>query len=417
MKMSLNIDNMNLFANQIVDHFHPTCQNRILIAISGGTGVGKTFTSDILAFNLNKILGEKKSQVVREDSFYYSESERQALGISDKYSPAAFNVIQMNQAISKFKQNKSSSDQSDIIIFEGAHIYAACNLEYKSFVKLFDLKIFLSADIRLNRKWRAERDIKKGLTMEEANLIWEGKSKVKDYSSRAFVLAVQKHKKNADIILFKGQNHIIRKVFYIKKKPVILIMGRPASGKSTIGLELGKKLNMTHISAGELLRSIGDDTWDKVRHDHSLFYIKLKEEITNQAIKIFASEGIVIDINPKFGDAVQYIQRLIRELGLYLQAVVHVVVSEQTSRSRLEKRARKVDLEPLRLEDIDINNEIKTRIDKRMMQYENIAVPIIEIYKRETTFIEISGDNSTDCLKSDIELKVNQIITKLSCGM
>ena len=142
----------------------------------------------------------------------------------------------------------------------------------------------------------------------------------------------------------------------------IVLVGMPASGKTTLGLELSEKLNLKFIDSDayieskfkmtipSIFNSVGEDGFRKLEN------IVLDEILNVDNIIISTGGGL-----PCFYDNMDVINK--RAVSLY------VVATHETLVFRIAKTKRKRPLTD-KLEKEDLVNYIKTTFEKRRVFYE-----------------------------------------------
>ncbi|MBD3427241.1 MAG: GNAT family N-acetyltransferase, partial [Candidatus Omnitrophica bacterium] len=125
------------------------------------------------------------------------------------------------------------------------------------------------------------------------------------------------------------------------RPPVILLLGRAGSGKTTLGRSLAKELRVPHVSLGSLInrqRSLGHRLGREKLSDNGYVYGKLLAEELKMH---YVDGGLVIDDSPRTADSVDALKKVLAEAGLGLEAIIELSVSAKTADSRVLHRSDK----------------------------------------------------------------------------
>jgi len=207
------------------------------------------------------------------------------------------------------------------------------------------------------------------------------------------------------------------------KKPLVLIIGPPGSGKGTQAKLLAEKFGLEYLGAGDILRArqkLGDFTGKKLRQVMnrgslvpSFVVCKMLGDILEKLRKQPKIKGLVLD-----GWA-----RIIFEAVLIDEAlewydwnknmkVILINISSRTSYNRLTKRrgCKKCGKiipwvgEFKELKKCDkCNGELVMRPDdkidsikRRLEEYKNQTLKVVKYYKKQDRLIEIDGEPSIE---------------------
>ena len=170
-----------------------------------------------------------------------------------------------------------------------------------------------------------------------------------------------------------------------------IIFGPPGAGKGTHGVVLAKELNLRHISTGELLRAeiaagteLGKQAGALIEKG-CLVPDSLVEGIIKEAFESTSGvDGFLLDGFPRTLAQAKDLDAILVERGEEVTAIIGLVVSEQTIRDRITKRAA---IEG-RADDAD--DEI---ISNRIRTYHEQTEPIIEYYSAAGKYHEIDVDH------------------------
>lgn len=160
----------------------------------------------------------------------------------------------------------------------------------------------------------------------------------------------------------------------------LVIIGPQGSGKSTQAELLAKKLNTTHISTGDIYRSIaGQNSKLGKRVKECLDHGELiDDETTFSVVDRHLAEiqsGFVVEGFPRT------IGQAEREI-VPIDKVIYIWLSDEEAKKRLALRGRSDDKPEL--------------IAERLYLYHRDTEPIIDYYRRQGKLIEINGSGTIE---------------------
>ncbi|WKD59823.1 adenylate kinase [Corynebacterium caspium] len=165
----------------------------------------------------------------------------------------------------------------------------------------------------------------------------------------------------------------------------LVLLGPPGAGKGTQAALLSEKLNIPHISTGDLFRAnIGEETPLGLEAKSYMDAGKLvPTELTARMVadrlaQEDAANGFLLDGFPRTVEQAEILEKMLSEKGQHLNAVVNFSVDEDTVVERMLARGRADDNE----------DTIRTR----MQVYRNETAPLIEHYGAELVTINAVGD-------------------------
>ncbi|MCX7554234.1 adenylate kinase [Marinicella sp. S1101] len=183
----------------------------------------------------------------------------------------------------------------------------------------------------------------------------------------------------------------------------IVLLGAPGSGKGTQAKLLEEKLNIPHVSTGDLFRAaIANktplglaakevmDRGDLVADEITLGM--LKERITQAD----ASNGFILDGFPRNLAQAEMLETLFKELDMALDHALLIQVDPDEVVARIAKRA-----------------EIEGRTDdteevvrNRLNVYAEQTAPVADYYKKQDIVTEILGKGSIE----DVQARIQAIL-------
>jgi adenylate kinase len=165
----------------------------------------------------------------------------------------------------------------------------------------------------------------------------------------------------------------------------IIIFGAPGVGKGTQSQLLSEKLNLYHLSTGEVLReAISEGTElglkaKKIVESGHLVSDDLIIGIVHDALKnkMNGKDGFILDGFPRTIEQARALNGILKELGFKNLKILHLVANDDEIIKRLMLRGR-----------TDDNEET---IKLRLNLYLDSTKPILEFYKPDREILEVNG--------------------------
>ena len=184
----------------------------------------------------------------------------------------------------------------------------------------------------------------------------------------------------------------------MKSLEVLIFLGPPGSGKGTQAEILTEKLNLNHLSIGDLLRENIEKNTElgKLASD----YVRSGELVPDELIidlmdSYFTSvknkndiSGIILDGFPRTIKQAIALEDKIKQLNVSIKAVVNLDISDQKILNRLAGRGRDDDKPEL--------------IKNRLKVYRNQTKPLLEFYNKRSLLDSINGDQAETDVSSEI---------------
>tara|TARA_B100001287_G_scaffold144086_1_gene121132 strand:+ start:2882 stop:3463 length:582 start_codon:yes stop_codon:yes gene_type:complete len=176
----------------------------------------------------------------------------------------------------------------------------------------------------------------------------------------------------------------------MKSLEVLIFLGPPGSGKGTQAEILTDKLNLNHLSVGDLLREniLNNTELGKLASSYvksgelvpdELIIDLMDSYITNIKNKTDIS-GIILDGFPRTINQAIALENKIKQLNVSIKAVINLDIPDQKILNRLASRGREDDKPEL--------------IKNRLNVYRKQTEPLLEFYKKRSLLDPINGDQA-----------------------
>ena len=195
----------------------------------------------------------------------------------------------------------------------------------------------------------------------------------------------------------------------------LVLFGPPGAGKGTQAQLLRDRLNVTHISSGDLFRHhLGQGTPLGLRAKEYMNKGELvPDEVTidiilDKVMSIPDNEGFILDGFPRNPNQAQVLEKKLSDESRNLDKVVHIDVSKPELLRRLGGRyicracqaphsmgeGKKCDQCGGELYQRD--DDAPAAVKKRLEVYNEETTPVLGFYRERGVLVDISGDNTVD---------------------
>ncbi len=189
---------------------------------------------------------------------------------------------------------------------------------------------------------------------------------------------------------------------------ILILLGPPGSGKGTQADFIKNKLNVPHLSTGDILRKSVKDATDlgkmvdeimgkgKLVSD-SLVLDLIRERILEQDCK----KGFILDGYPRNIVQAESLKFVLEEINMKIDQIIFLDVDFDVLQSRIENRTKENNGE-IRVDD---TSEV---LIKRLDEYKNQTAPLENYYSNYKNFNKINGMNSI----SEVSMEIEKLLDK-----
>ncbi len=189
---------------------------------------------------------------------------------------------------------------------------------------------------------------------------------------------------------------------------ILILLGPPGSGKGTQADFIKNKLNIPHLSTGDILRKSVKDATDlgkmvdeimgrgKLVSD-SLVLDLIRERILEQDCK----KGFILDGYPRNIAQAESLKFVLEEINMKIDQIIFLDVDFDVLQSRIENRTKENNDE-IRVDD---TSEV---LIKRLDEYRNQTAPLENYYSNYKNFNKVNGMNSI----SEVSMEIKKLLDK-----
>ena len=192
----------------------------------------------------------------------------------------------------------------------------------------------------------------------------------------------------ADTFSFSGKVQAERKEPQLKEKTIYIFLGPPASGKGTQAQKLAKKLNIAHISTGDLLREevknetkLGLEAREYMNSGKLVPTELFGRILVDRISQPDCQKGYILDGFPRTEEQAQMIDELNSKENAKIK-VLQLVVDEDKLIERMTSRAKHQNRED------DTVDKLKTRI----AVYNDVKDTLVNYYGEKVVPIDANAD-------------------------
>jgi adenylate kinase len=183
----------------------------------------------------------------------------------------------------------------------------------------------------------------------------------------------------------------------------LLLIGAPGAGKGTQAGLLATRFGITHISSGDLLRQhvrdltpLGQQVKSYVDNCDLVPDGLVMDMLRKPVVAAARSGGYVLDGFPRTVEQAEASYAVVRELGVEVQAAVHLDVPQDELVRRLLARGRGSD-------------DTRAVIEHRLQVYREMTVPLLEYYAGREWMFVVDGVMPADAVHEDIVGRIKKL--------
>jgi adenylate kinase len=207
------------------------------------------------------------------------------------------------------------------------------------------------------------------------------------------------------------------------------LIGIQASGKGTFGRRLANDFDVPHIEIGEVLRErakVDDEVGRSIAKKQAAGEFADEAVVVQSLAEALAEapRGFVLDGFPRLGRQVDTLDAMLARLGVCLDAPIYLELSDDEARERIANRlvcnvckrstTRLVSDEggpcPVPACDGKLTHRRDDRnrptVDKRLQEFHEFTMPIVEEYRRSGRLIEIDVSRNLDAAYAELRAQL-----------
>lgn len=217
---------------------------------------------------------------------------------------------------------------------------------------------------------------------------------------------------------------------------IIIMLGAPGTGKGTVGNLLAQKLNIPHISSGEIFRSYIEEAGEIGKEVKT--YVSegklVPDELTIKLLEKRLQEpdiknGCILDGYPRTVVQAESLDELLKQQNRKVKVAVNLSLSDDEIVDRIIKRRTcpntecreiyNLDFKKPKVENIcdkcgsklvirEDDNELTIR--KRLENYHNISENLIDFYKNKNILYTVRLNNESNTVSSEIAKEIEEYL-------
>lgn len=219
---------------------------------------------------------------------------------------------------------------------------------------------------------------------------------------------------------------------------IIIMLGAPGTGKGTIGNLLSEKLNVPHISSGEIFRTYinSEDELGKQINEYVSEGKLVPDELTIKILEKRLNEpdtknGCILDGYPRTVLQAESLDELLKKQKRKVNVAVNLSLSDDDIVDRITKRRTcpnpdcraiyniayikpKVDgiCDKCGSKLVMREDDNEETIRKRLKNYHEFSEHLIDFYKNKDILYTVKLNNEADTVSSDIAQEIQEYIEK-----
>ena len=219
---------------------------------------------------------------------------------------------------------------------------------------------------------------------------------------------------------------------------IIIMLGAPGTGKGTVGNLLAQKLEIPHISSGEIFRSYINEA-GQIGEQVKSYVLEGKlvpDELTIKLLEKRLQEpdtqkGFILDGYPRTLVQAESLDALLKGQNRSVKVAVNLSLSDDEIVDRITKRrtcpnAECREIYNLEFREPQVENvcdkcgtqliiredDKEETIRKRLENYHNISEKLIDFYQNKDILYTVKLNNESNMVSSDIAKEIEEYLKK-----
>jgi len=206
----------------------------------------------------------------------------------------------------------------------------------------------------------------------------------------------------------------------------VILVGPPGVGKGSQATVLAKKLNIPHISTGDMFRSHfkNNTTLGQQARKYTDAGLLVPDQVTNDMVADRFNEsdclsGFILDGYPRNIFQANFLDQLLKDKGWHIDSVININADEKVLVRRITGRRLcpqcgtiyHIDTNPPKVENIcdkDYHaliqraDDTKEIVKDRLEVYHTETAPLIDYYQQQDLVTNVNGDRQIEKVTNEI---------------
>ena len=194
----------------------------------------------------------------------------------------------------------------------------------------------------------------------------------------------------------------------------LILLGPPGAGKGTQAKRLEETRGLKQLSTGDMLRAAVDSgsplgrEADRIMKAGKLVPDEIMIDMIAERIdQPDCRRGVIFDGFPRTVRQAEALDRLLKDRGLKLDAVIELKVDEEALLERIEKRVAEHKAKGFEVRSDDGAEVLKQRIEN----YRRQTAPLSDYYRRTGALLPVDGMQSMGAVEANIEKALQERVT------
>ncbi len=219
---------------------------------------------------------------------------------------------------------------------------------------------------------------------------------------------------------------------------IIIMLGAPGTGKGTVGNLLAQKLEIPHISSGEIFRSYINEA-GQIGEQVKSYVLEGKlvpDELTIKLLEKRLQEpdtqkGFILDGYPRTLVQAESLDALLKGQNRSVKVAVNLSLSDDEIVDRITKRRTCPNAECREIYNLEFRkpqvenvcdkcgtqliireDDKEETIRKRLENYHNISEKLIDFYQNKDILYTVKLNNESNMVSSDIAKEIEEYLKK-----